>query len=201
MRTGAAGHADGDRVLDAEQLEDSGRRDVAEETCHDDGRDGDGHHAAELFRKTHADGGGDGLRQQCDVLGVIKPERDAQNKHAAEARKHAGQNAADDGDRVLFEVHELFIQRDGKADGGGREHVLEENGARAVVCTVGVRLAIQVDVVIDAADEHEDDENHTGDEQRVQNGRLKALLNGAGEHIGDAGDEDAEKRGIRRNII
>ena len=58
-----------------------------------------------------------------------------------------------------------------------------------------------VDVVINAADEHEDDENHTGDEQRVQNGRLKALLNGAGEHIDNAGDEDAEKRGIRRNII
>ena len=83
----------------------------------------------------------------------------------------------------------------------GNLYVLEENGARAVVCAVGFRLAIQVDVVIDAADEHEDDENHTGDEQRVQNGRLKALLNGAGEHIGDAGDEDAEKRGIRRNII
>ena len=40
VRTGAAGHADGDRVLDAEQLEDGGRRDVAEETRHDDGRDG-----------------------------------------------------------------------------------------------------------------------------------------------------------------
>ena len=66
--------------------------DISEDPGRDDGSDGDGDVAAELFGKSHADGRGDGLWKQRHVGSVVKAEGQAEDVDGKEPCHDAGKD-------------------------------------------------------------------------------------------------------------
>ena len=66
---------------DMENLTDLFRKHIADHTGHDNDRNRNRHDSAEFLRQSHADGCGDGLRKQCDILLMIQSHDNGQDQH------------------------------------------------------------------------------------------------------------------------
>lgn len=129
MCRGAKSDAAGDGVGDMEETADGFADDISEDPGRDDGGDGDGDVAAELFGKSHADGRGDGLGKQRHVGSVVKAEGQAEDVDGKEPCHDAGKDTEEDGLIVFLQKLDLFIERYGETDGGGRQQVIDIGGA------------------------------------------------------------------------
>ena len=81
----------------------------------------------------HADGGGDALGQQRDVLAVVELQQQGQHQNAAQACQRARQNPHDDGKHIFAQQIPFFVQRHGQADRGGQQQVADRRRAGLIV--------------------------------------------------------------------
>ncbi len=66
--------------------------------------------AAQLPADIHADGCGDRLRQQGDVLAVVQPKQQGQHQNTAQAGQCACKNTHDDGKYIFAQQVPFFVQ-------------------------------------------------------------------------------------------
>ena len=141
MGRGADAHALGDGVGDVEPLADGFRQQAARNARQDDDGPRQGGNAAQLGSHVHADGRGDGFGQQGGVLLPGQVQRQCQRQRTAQAHQRAHRDARDDGGGVLLEQIPLFIEGDGKADGGRQQQVVDRGGADLVIGVGNVQHA------------------------------------------------------------
>ena len=122
-----------------------------------------------------ADGRGDGFGQQGGVLLLGQVQRQCQRQRTAQAHQRAHRDARDDGGGVLLEQIPLFIEGDGKADGGRQQQVVDRGGAGLVIGVGDVQHAEQ------------NDDKDGPQQQRVEKGLA-----------GDLVDEKAQGEGGQR---
>ena len=179
----------GHRFGDPAQLAHGLGNDIAQHTGDDDDRFRDGHNTAEFLGHTHADGRGDGLRQQGNIILMVESEQNTQSEYRSHAGQHTGNNADQNGLDVAHQQGELLVQRNGQADGGRGEQV-------AQVLRTGV-----VALVVHVQQEQNDDGDDDGDKQRVADRRLGLFLNPQSELVAQNTNHYPEIGGGRQNIV
>lgn len=172
-----------------EETADGFADDISEDPGRDDGGDGDRDIAAELFGKSHADGRGDGLWKQCHVGSVVKAEGQAEDVDGKEPSHDAGKDTEEDGLIVFLQKLDLFIERHGETDGGGRQQVIDVGGAFVIV------------LVIHAGHLEEADDQEDRGQERIEQGEMKFQKELRAEIKGDEADEDRDVGGVCQEII
>lgn len=185
----AKSDAAGDGVGDMEETADGFADDISEDPGRDDGGDRDGDIAAELFGKSHADGRGDGLGKQRHVGSVVKAEGQAEDVDGKEPCHDAGKDTEEDGLIVFLQKLDLFIERHGETDGGGRQQVIDVGGAFVIV------------LVIHAGHLEEADDQEDRGQKRIEQGKMKFQKELRAEIKGDEADEDRDVGGVCQEII
>ncbi len=189
MGGGADAHALGDGVGDVEDLADRLGQQVARDAGEDDDGTGEGRDAAQLGGNVHADGRGDGLGQQGDVLLAGQVHGDGQRHGTAEADQRAHRDARDDGGGVLLEQVPLLIQRDGKADGGGQQQVADRGRADLVI---GVG---------DLQHTEQDDDEDAAQQQRVEERLAGHFIDEGAQREGGQRQQHAPRGGRGKKLI
>ena len=163
--------------------------DISEDSGRDDGSDGDRDIATKFFREPHADRRGDGLRKQRHVGSVVKAEGQTEDVDGKEPCHDAGKDTEEDGLIVFLQKLDLFIERHGETDGGGRQQVIDIGGAFVIV------------LVIHAGHLEEADDQKDRDQKRIEQGKMKFQKELRAEIKGDEADEDRDVGGVCQEII
>ena len=108
MGRGADADALCDGVGDVEDLADHLGQQVARDAGEDDDGTRQGRDAAQLSGDIHADGRGDGLRQEGGVLLPSEVQREGQSQSAAQAHQSTHGDARDDGGGILLQQIPVF---------------------------------------------------------------------------------------------
>ena len=90
---------------------------IGKDTGTDDGRGGDGTHAAEHFAEGNADGRGDGFGHQRDQDGPVKPQQQTACQNHRQAADRTGGNTGGNRSHILLQDPELLIHGNGQGDG------------------------------------------------------------------------------------